>query len=176
MGSAQLELDKKLSEHEELSRSLEAKKNKMMECVQQEISSANNIKNFEERLDSNQIQLEKRQEERTKYETELAGTKETLSLLEANLADNNKKRTDLELDLSNMRTRGETLRSDLDEKEKAMAESRLRLGSISSRMDVLSEISNRMEKVSSGTKFVFESEQWKCTIKGFLADTVTVAA
>ncbi len=51
----------------------------------------------------------------------------------------------------------------------------MKQGSVNSRLEVLCEISNRLENVSSGTKFVFESNRWNDKIKGFLADVVTVA-
>ena len=175
VAEAEAELNKRLSDYEAVSSSVESKRTKIMECVQNELSAGNNIKNFEERLESNQIQLERRQEEKSKYETELNSTKETLSLLEANFGDNQKKRKELEDELNALRSTYEKLKVVVTEKEAEIDQTRMKQGSVNSRLEVLCEISNRLENVSSGTKFVFESNRWNDKIKGFLADVVTVA-
>ncbi len=172
--AAEIELNKRLSDFETVSTSVEGKRTRIMECVQNELSAGNNIKNFEERLESNQIQLERRQEERSKYEAELVGTKETLSLLEANFGDNQKKKKELDDELNSLKIKHEGLKTVSSQKEASIDEARMKLGSVNSRLEVLSEISNRLENVSSGTKFVFESNRWNDKIIGFLADTVTV--
>lgn len=175
VSDAEAELNKKLSEYAEVDSSVEAKRARIMECVQNELASGNNIKNFEERLESNQIQLEKKQEDRTKYEAELNGIRETLSLLEASFGDNQRKKKELDDELASLRTRHDELKKAVTEKDEAIDSTRMRLGSVNSRLEVLSEISNRLEQVSSGTKFVFESNRWGDVTRGFLADAVTVA-
>jgi len=172
---AEADLNKKLKEFDSVSTSLETKKTRIMECVQNQISSGNNIKNFEERLESNQAQLEKKQEEKIKYETELNGTKETLSLLEANFTDNQKKKKDIDDELNSLKIKHEEFKRTITEKDEQTDSLRMKQGSVVSRLEVLTEISNRMEKVSGGTKFVFESDRWKGAIRGFLADAVAVA-
>ena len=174
VADAEVELNKRLVDFETVSNSVEGKRARMMECVQNELSAGNNIKNFEERLESNQIQLDRRQEERSKYEAELNSTRETLSLLEANFGDNQKKKQELTEEWNSLKTKYEELKGIVAEKEKDIDHTRLKIGSVNSRLEVLSEISNRLENVSSGTKFVFESSRWDDKIKGFLADAVTV--
>jgi len=169
---ADAELNQKIAEYEALETATEEKKTKLLEHVQKELTAHNNITNFTERLESNLAKLERYEKDRVKYDADMVGIKETFSLLEGNFTDSQRKKSDLEKELKDLRTKRDVLKKSIDTKEKDRDEAKLRLNTVNSRSDLLSELSKKLEGVSSGVKYVVSSEKWKDRISGILADII----
>lgn len=169
---AQSQLDSKVAEYENLDTQVEDKKSVLLGHVQQELTAQNNINNFEERLDSNLIKLERYENDKAKYEAELNSIRETLGLLEGNYNDKQTRRSEIDSELAGLRGRQNELKGVFSIKEKERDDARLRLNSIHSRLDVLFDLSKKLEGVSSGVKHIFNSGRWGDRTRGLLADVI----
>jgi len=169
---AQVELDAKLKDYEAVESIVETKKAELLEHVQKELTANNNISNFSERLESNLIKLERLETERSKYESEFNSTKETATLLEANFNGHQQRRSEIEKDLSNIKQQVEELKSNIQIKEKSLEDAKLRFNSVESRLNVLHELSQKLEGVSGGVKYVMNSGHWRSKVKCILADVI----
>jgi chromosome segregation protein len=172
---AQAQLDSKAGEYGELETHVEDKKSSLLEHVQKELTSQNNITNFEERLESNLLKLERHEKDRSRYETELNSTKETLGLLEGNFNDKQTRRKEIEDELNGLKSRQDELKNTLSSKEREREDAKLRLNSIHSRLDVLFDLSRQLEGVSSGVKHILNSGRWGDRTRGILADVIETA-
>ncbi|MFH1223472.1 MAG: chromosome segregation protein SMC [Pseudomonadota bacterium] len=175
VSNAESKLNSKIEEYEALQSGMEEKKSKLLEHVQKEITAQNNITNFTERLESNSVKLQRYTNDRSKYEAELSAAKETLSLLEDKFTDGQRKRTELDKELSELKTKRDVLEKSSVEKDKQRDEAKLRLNTVNSRFDLLSDLSKKLEGVSSGVKYIVNSEKWKTNVTGLLADIIETA-
>ena len=169
---SQTKLDSKVGEYEALRAQIDDKKSILLEHVQKELTSRNNITNFEERLESNVIKLERHEKDKAKYETELNSTRETMNLLEGNFNDKQTKRGEVEGELNGLRSRQEELKNIISAKEKDREETKLKLNSTNSRLEVLFDLSKSLEGVSSGVKHILSSGRWGDRTRGILADVI----
>ena len=166
------ELNTKLKAYEEISGQVEWKKGELLEQVQKELTAKNNISNFGERLESNLTKLERLENERTRYEAEFNSTKETVELLEANFNSHQQKKNEIENELNGVRGQVEELKLSMEDKEKSLEGAKLDLNSVGSRLDVLHELSQKLEGVSGGVKYVMSSDHWKSKVRCILADVI----
>ncbi|MEI6092968.1 MAG: chromosome segregation protein SMC, partial [bacterium] len=169
---AQTQLDSKVAEYEGLETQTEDKKSILLGHVQQELTAQNNKTNFEERLESNLIKLERHENDKAKYESELNNIRETLGLLEGNYNDKQVRRSELDGELGGLRNRQNELKNVFSAKENERNEARLRLNSVHSRLEVLFDLSKKLEGVSSGVKHILNSGRWTDRTRGLLADVI----
>jgi len=169
---AQGQLDSKSGEYSSLEVQIDDKKSLLLGHVQKELTAQNNISNFEERLESNLIKLERHEKDKTKYDAELNSIKETMGLLEGSFNDKQTRRSELEGELSGLRSRQEELKTTLSTKDREREETKLKLNSIHSRLEVLFDLSRKLEGVSSGVKHILNSGRWGDRTRGLLADVI----